>query len=146
MTLHKQARFPETYLAEILFRKHSADQTSATSRLSSKYRGYHVNSTWKQKIRRCLYQKIENKDFEEITKNHIYLKPLAKLICASSFAVIFNFDDIVDQAVISCVEETRKANPKSTIANPEIIYNPKVETRKNAPVLYHINGSLPRDE
>ena len=146
MALHKKARFPETFLAEILFRKHSKDQAGSISDLSSKYRGYHVNSTWKQKIRKCLYQKVENKDFEEITRNHIYLKPLAELVCKARFAVTFNFDDIVDQAVISYVEEAKKANPDRAIANPEIIYHPKVETRKNAPVIYHLNGSLPRDE
>jgi hypothetical protein len=36
--------------------------------------------------------------------------------------------------------------PETPIANPEIIYYPKIETRKNAPVIYHINGSIPRDE
>src|SRR5580693_1578844 len=46
MALHKEARFPETFLAEILFRKHSAAAELATPKLSSKYRAYHVNSTW----------------------------------------------------------------------------------------------------
>jgi hypothetical protein len=146
LELHKKARFPETFLAEILFRKHCADQASSTSHLPPKYRGYHVNSIWKQKIRKCLYEKIENKDFKEITKNHIYLGALAKLICKARFAVTFNFDDIVDQAVVSWVEDAIRAHPELMIANPEIIYHPKVETRKNAPVIYHINGSLPRDE
>jgi hypothetical protein len=145
MALHKEARFPETFLAEILFRKHSAAAELATPKLSSKYRAYHVNSTWKEKIRDCLYEELENKNFDEITRNHIYLKALAKLICRARFAVIFNFDDIVDQAVISHVDETRKASHEATIANPEIIYHPKVEIRKNAPVLYHINGTLPWD-
>src|SRR5580704_3697992 len=39
MALHKKARFPETFLAEILFRKHSKDQAGSISDLSSKYRG-----------------------------------------------------------------------------------------------------------
>src|SRR5262249_55576128 len=42
--------------------------------------------------------------------------------------------------------EVLNAAPETEIANPEIIYHPKIETRKHAPVIYHINGSLPRDE
>ncbi len=145
MSLHKDARLPETFLAEILFRQHSLDQEDSISHLKQKHRPYHVNSLWKEKIRKCLYQNVENKDFAEITKDHAYLRVLAKLICKARFAVTFNFDDIVDEAVSLCVSETLAADSKSKIANPEIIYHPKVETRKNAPVIYHINGSLPRD-
>jgi hypothetical protein len=146
MELHKKARFPETFLAEILFRKHSAAQASAATHLSPKYCGYHVNSTWKEMIRKCLYHKVKNKTFDQITRNHIYLDALTRLICKARFDVTFNFDDIVDQSVASHVDKAVKANPELKIANPEIIYHPKVETRKNAPVIYHINGSLPRDE
>jgi hypothetical protein len=64
--------------------------------------------------------------------------PLARLICNARFAVTFNFDDIVDEAVTACAQEAK-------LAKPEIIYRPKLETRMNAPVIYHINGSLPRD-
>jgi hypothetical protein len=146
VNLHKKARFPETFIAEILYRKHRTDQAKSISHLSPKYGSYHVNATWKQKIRSCLYQAVEGKEFDEITKNHTYLKALAQLICKAQFVVTFNFDDIVDQAVVEIVEETKKANPELTLANPEIIYHPKIETRKNAPIIYHINGSLPRDE
>jgi len=145
MALHKEARLPETFLAEILFRKHCADQELATPKLSSKYRAYHVNATWKEKIRTCLYQDIDGKDFAKTIENHVYLKSLAKLVCAARFAVIFNFDDIVDQAVVSHVDEIRTAASSAPLANPEIIYHPKTETRKNAPVIYHINGILPMD-
>jgi hypothetical protein len=139
MALHKQARFPETFLAEILFRKHCSEEEKTSSHLSSKYRGYHLNSTWREKIRECLYQSIKAEDFTEITKNHVYLSALAKLICDARFAVTFNFDDIVDEAVVGCATN-------SGMPNPEIIVRPKVETRKNAPVIYHINGLLPREE
>jgi hypothetical protein len=145
MVLHKEASFPETFLAEILFRKHCADQELATPKLTPKYRAYHINSTWKEHIRACLYQETEGRTFTEITKDHIYLKPLARLLCSARFAVIFNFDDIVDQAVVLHVDQIRAASP-TLLAYPEIIYHPKIETRKNAPVIYHINGILPNDE
>lgn len=59
MRLHKKARYPETFLAEILFRKHFADQKSAKVDRES-FRIYYVNSTWKEKIRTCLYRDVRN--------------------------------------------------------------------------------------
>ena len=137
MTLHKKARYPETFLAEILFRKHFTDQKSAKVDRES-FRIYYVNSTWKEKIRTCLYRDVRNLKLSNIAKKHTYLMPLAKLVCNARFAVTFNFDDIVDEAVIACAKEM-------ALAKPEIIYHPKIETRMNAPVIYHINGALPRD-
>ena len=137
MRLHKKARYPETFLAEILFRKHFADQKSAKVDRES-FRIYYVNSTWKEKIRTCLYRDVRNLKLSNIAKKHTYLMPLAKLVCNARFAVTFNFDDIVDEAVIACAKEMG-------LAKPEIIYHPKIETRMNAPVIYHINGALPRD-
>ena len=138
MALHKKARYPETFLAEILFRKHCTDQISANSHLPPRFKGYQVNSTWREKIRTCLYRDIRKLKLPEIAKKHTYLMALAKLICSARFAVTFNFDDIVDEAVIACATDAK-------LAKPEIIYRPKIETRMNAPVIYHINGSLPRD-
>jgi SIR2-like domain len=74
----------------------------------------------------------------DITKKHQYVKPLAELVCKAGFAVTFNFDDIVDEAV------TQHA-AAAGFPNPEIINRPKIETRKNAAVIYHINGVLPRE-
>ncbi|RXT35184.1 SIR2 family protein [Bradyrhizobium betae] len=143
---HQKERFPETFLAEILYRHHHADYSKSADNPPDRYHEDRVNSAWKQKIRQCLYQDVADKTFEEITKEHTYLKGLASLVCKSGFAVTLNFDDIVDQAVTAHVEGILTAAPDTAIANPEIIYYPKVETRKHAPVIYHINGSLPRDQ
>lgn len=143
--LHKKAKIPETFLADILFRKHSAEEEHSNAGAAAKNKSHHINSSWKEKIRKCLYQDVEGKDFKDILKEHPYLKDLARLICDARFAVTFNFDDIVDEAVIACAEDMTRVS-SAVIAVPEIIYFPKVETRKNAPVIYHINGSIPRDE
>jgi len=140
MAIHKKARYPETFLAEILFRKHCADEKErkSNSEIKPEHKNYHINSTWREKIRTCLYRDIRKKKLSDIAKTHTYLMPLAKLVCNARFAVTFNFDDIVDEAVIACAKD-------GGLAKPEIIYHPKIETRKNAPVIYHINGNLPRD-
>jgi hypothetical protein len=140
MALHKKARYPETFLAEILYRKHCSDEKDkkSNSDIKPEHKDYHINATWREKIRSCLYRDLRKSKLSDISAAHTYLMPLAKLICNARFAVTFNFDDIVDEAVIACAKEGR-------LAKPEIIYRPKIETRKNAPVIYHINGSLPRD-
>lgn len=145
LTLHKKERFTETFLAEILFRQHDSDQGKSVPN-PDRYHSHRVNSSWKQKIRECIYKDVGTKTLEELANEHIYLKGLATLVCKAGFTVTLNFDDIVDQAVTAHVEEMLNAVPDTPIANPEIIYHPKIETRKHAPVIYHINGSLPRDE
>src|ERR1700730_5991146 len=146
LALHKKEKFPETFLAEILFRQHESDHGKAAENPADRYHSHRVNASWKQKIRECLYKDVGSKTFEDIAKEHIYLRGLTTLVCKAGFTVTFNFDDIVDQAVTAHVEEMLDAVPETAIANPEIIYHPKIETRKHAPVIYHINGSLPRDE
>lgn len=143
MKLHQKERFPETFLAEILFRHHTASQIKNAS---DKHHDHRVNSSWKKKIRECLYRDLGGKPFEAILEEHPYLEGLATLACKAGFTVTLNFDDIVDQAVAAHVGSILDKAPDSEMANPEIIYHPKIETRKHAPVIYHINGSLPRDE
>lgn len=146
LALHEKEHFPETFLAEILFRKHNHDHSPPAHSPADRFHDHRVNVEWKKKIRECLYRDIGDKTFSEITNEHSYIKDLAALVCKAGFTVTFNFDDIVDQAVSLHVEEVLHAAPETAIANPEIIYYPKIETRKHAPVIYHINGSLPRDE
>jgi SIR2-like domain len=139
MEAHKNDGVPPTLLAEMAYRSHFDSQTRDHSDLNVKFRRYQVDASWCLKIHSCLYEKVLGKTFAEITRPHIYLEPLAELICKSQFAVTLNFDDIVDEAVIAHVE-------KGKGPNPEIIIRPKVETRKDATVIYHINGRIPREE
>ena len=139
MALHKKGGHRDTFIAEIIFRKHSEKEMKENLNLSDLHAKLQVNSSWRELIHKCLYRKMSNKSFLEIVKNHRYINELAELICNSRFAVTFNFDDIVDEAVIEFAKN-------QNIPNPEIIVRPKVETRKNAPVIYHINGILPREQ
>jgi len=136
---HRKAGLSETFVAEVVYRNHFRLQSTKHKTLSAKFKGFVVNSTWRDQIHRCLYQGIARKKFSEIAQKHKYIRPLSELICKSGFVVTFNFDDIVDEAVIE------RAAASGT-PNPEIIFRPKVETRKNAPIIYHINGYLPREE
>jgi len=139
MEAHKNDGVTPALLAEMVYRRHFDNETQVHSDMPPKFRKYQVDATWCVKIHDCLYEKVKGKTFSEITKSHIYLEPLAELICKSQFAVTFNFDDIVDEAVIAQAD-------KGKGPNPEIIIRPKIETRKGAPVIYHINGKHPREE
>jgi SIR2-like domain len=138
MEAHNNDGLTPTLLAEMAYRRHLDSETKIHSGMPAKFRRYQVDATWCLKIHSCLYEKVSGKTFTEITEPHIYLDPLAELICKSQFAVTLNFDDIVDEAVIAHAH-------KGKGQNPEIITRPKIETRKDAPVIYHINGKLPRE-
>lgn len=139
MDAHNQDGLTPTLLAEMAYRRHLDRETEVHSGMPSKFRRYQVDASWCVKIHGCLYEKVLGKTYAEVIEAHIYLHALAELICKSQFAVTFNFDDIVDEAVIAYAE-------KGKGPNPEIITRPKIETRKDAPVIYHINGKLPREE
>lgn len=138
MDAHKNDGLTPTLLAEMAYRRHLDSETSVHSGMPLKFRRYQVDASWCVKIHSCLYENVLGKTFEDIVKPHVYLDSLAELICKSQFAVTFNFDDIVDEAVIAYAD-------KGKGPNPEIITRPKIETRKDAPVIYHINGKLPRE-
>jgi SIR2-like domain len=134
MRRHRDAGLSETFIAEVASRYHS----SKHKRVELPLRSVVVDASWRKEVHKCLYKGLVTKKLSEITKKHRYIKPLAELICKAGFAVTFNFDDIVDEAV------TEYAAAKG-LPNPEIINRPKLETRKDAAVIYHINGVLPRE-
>lgn len=136
---HRKAGHTETFIAEVIFRNYIAKQAKRNRDVPAKFRQFIVDASWREEIHKCLYQGIVKKSFLQIAKKHSYLTALAELVCKSGFAVTFNFDDIVDEAVIAHAGE-------HNLPNPEIITRPKIETRKEAPVIYHINGFLPREE
>jgi hypothetical protein len=139
MDAHRDFGLQEAYLAEILFRKHSDREGTRHKRLKPHFRKYQVSSTWMEIIHGCLYRDISRKTFDEIEASHTYLKDLGELVHHASFTVNFNFDDLVDEATFKYAGLAKKPNP-------EIILYPKLETRRDAPVVYHINGFLPREK
>src|SRR5258708_5067914 len=55
---HLKAGLSETFIAEVLFRKHSGKQSNKHAHLTAKFRGFVVDSSWREKIHRCLYEGI----------------------------------------------------------------------------------------
>lgn len=145
MKRHKKMGLTDTFLAEVLFRHHRDreegfdKQFDERDRGNVRYRKIHIDASWREVIHKSLYKEIDTqRPFSEIVKNHRYIDELAQAMYTAGFAVTFNFDDIVDEAVINFARLTKGPNP-------EVITSPKVETRKGAPVIYHINGVLPRE-
>ena len=136
---HREEKQTETFIAEVVSRSYVTAQDKTHKGVPEKFKGFLVDSSWREEIHKCLYQGIVDKSLDDLASRHAYLRPLAELICRAGFAVTFNFDDIVDEAVIAHAAATE------VTPNPEIIFRPKVETRKGAPVIYHINGYLPRE-
>jgi hypothetical protein len=135
---HRKAGLQETYITQILYSVHQEATKAAASPIPQKFEQYQVDSTWMEIVHEELYKDIVKLSFDEIAKKHSYLLALGQLACRTALTVNFNFDDLVDEAAI---DFARRRNREQ----PEVISRPKIETRLNAPVIYHINGFLPRE-
>ena len=134
-----RSKFSEAYLAQILFQSHRRRSKRGAHALPKKYWGYYFDSTWMDMVHRELYRNVGTKSFSSILFRHRYLEHLAKLCVRCGFVINFNFDGLVDEAAIREIEK----QPIKIL--PEIIYRPKLETRRGACIIYHINGYLPRE-
>lgn len=136
-TAHRDAGLPETYITQIAFSLHEAMSRAASS-VPQHLEQYQVDSTWMEIVHEALYRDIASLSYDEISQRHPYLTALGRLVCRTDLTVNFNFDDLVDEAAINFARDRNKEQP-------EIISRPKIETRRDASVIYHINGSLPRE-
>lgn len=135
---HRDQGFHDTYITQIIFSLHQKRMKSAQSSVPPQYEQYQIESTWMESVHSELYRDLNGLDFDNILSKHPYLRELGELVYRSGFTVNFNFDDLVDEATIRYAKQM-------SCEQPEIISSPKKETRLHAPVIYHINGSLPRE-
>jgi hypothetical protein len=110
----------------------------AASLVPQRLEQYQVDSTWMEMVHEALYRDIASLSFDQISQRHPYLTALGRLVCRTDLTVNFNFDDLVDEAAINFARDRNKEQP-------EIISRAKIETRRDASVIYHINGYLPRE-
>jgi len=134
---HRNAGLQETYITQIAFSLHEIT-SRATSTVPRRLEQYQVDSTWMEIVHEELYRDIAALNYDEISRRHPYLTALGQLVCRTDMTVNFNFDDLVDEAAINFARNRNKEQP-------EIISRPKIETRRDASVIYHINGFLPRE-
>lgn len=135
---HRNAGMQETYITQIAYALHQASVRGTASGLPQQFAQYQVDSTWMQIVHEELYRDIASLSYDDILRRHTYLSSLGQLVCRTELTVNFNFDDLVDEAAINYARSRNKVQP-------EIISRPKIETRRDASVIYHINGFLPRE-
>lgn len=136
---HRTAGLQDTYITQIVFSLHQeATRASCGPPLPRHFEQYQIDSTWMEIVHEQLYKDIATLSYSEISAKHPYLESLGRLICRTDLTVNFNFDDLADEAAINYARNHNKEQP-------EIISRPKIETRKDASVIYHINGHLPRE-
>jgi len=137
MASHQKAGLQPTYLTQILYLLHQEKEKRSDTEVPLKFAAYQIDSTWREAVHEELYKDNIDLSFEKIVADHPYLAALGELVCKAGFAVTFNFDDLVDEAAIAYARS-------ASLEHPEIIYQPKIETRADAAVIHHINGFLPR--
>ncbi|MES5481542.1 SIR2 family protein [Bradyrhizobium sp. INPA03-11B] len=137
--LHREDGLQESYLTEMLFQNHSAKEKSRQRSMDRRILKFQISSAWYAKIHKCLYADVQTAKFDDLLARHSYLSDLGELVYKTSFTVNFNFDDVVDEATYLYAKETGKPSP-------EILMEPRPETRRSVPAVYHINGYIPREE
>lgn len=136
---HREDGFQESYLTEMLFQNHAAKEKTRQRSMEKRILKFQISSAWYAKIHKCLYADIKNASFDELLRRHSYLSDLGELVYKTSFTVNFNFDDVVDEATYLYARDNKKPSP-------EILMEPRSETRRSVPAVYHINGFIPREE
>jgi hypothetical protein len=139
---HRKAGFRDAYITQILYLLEAVKVGRRPGHVPNRFRHFHVDARWRETVYEELYKKVKGQDFDDILARHSYLAGLGELTYNAGFTVNFNFDDLVDEAAIRYAVEKGRPNTQF----PEIIWRPKIETRRLAPVIYHINGYLPREE
>jgi hypothetical protein len=130
-----------------MLKRHYADRFIARYGTShDQFQQIEIDSAWMVAVHDALYKDIKGLSFDVIAARHAYLRQLGELVAHASFTVNFNFDDIVDEAAFNHVQvEARSLTKDKKPPSPEVIWRPKVENRRGAPVIYHVNGYLPRE-
>lgn len=146
MNQHRKKGFQEAYLAQMLKRYYAEEYIARHGASGGEFLQTEINSAWMSAVHDALYGKMKGLTFDEIASRHGYLRQLGELVAHTTFTVNFNFDDIVDEAAFNHIQaEARTQTKDRKPPAPEVIWRPKVENRRGAPVIYHVNGYLPRE-
>lgn len=142
MRRHRTAGLRDAYITQILYLLEAARIRRKPGRVPDRFRRFQIAARWQEIVFEELYKDLKSLNFSAICNKHSYLKALGELTYHSGFTVNFNFDDLVDEAAIYFAIRANLPNSEF----PEIIWRPKIEACRGAPVIYHINGYLPREE
>jgi hypothetical protein len=105
------------------------------------YRDRRVLSDWRSIVHEVLYKEALI-DREKKVNDHPYLKEFIPLINKAEFSVNYNFDDTLEFMI-----SNSSWNPSSSKGKPyQAVWNPYMQFRQDAAVIYHPNGYLPGDK
>jgi len=132
-----------TAITQLLFQHFKA---SRIAQLESEfpsiaYRERRVMSDWREVVHEVLYKKsLESRKAK--VEGHPYLKDFIPLINKSEFSINYNFDDTIEFMLAE-----KEWNPKENKGKPyQAVWNPHMQFREEAAVIYHPNGYLPGDK
>lgn len=101
-----------------------------------------ILAEWREAVHEALY-KDALKDRKVRIERHPYLREFIPILNGCEFTVNYNFDDTVEFML-----SQKEWNPKKVDAKGkayQTVWNPYMQFRDNAAVIYHPNGFLPGD-
>jgi hypothetical protein len=105
------------------------------------YREKRVLAEWREVVHEILY-KSASFDRKNKIDDHPYLKKFIPLINETEFTVNYNFDDTLE----FMLSQTEWNKPIRKGKAYQAIWNPYMQFRDDAAVIYHPNGYLPNDK
>ena len=132
-----------TAITQLLFQHF---KTFRLAQLESKfpsiaYREKRVMSDWREVVHDVLYKDALESRKSKV-ESHPYLKDFIPLINKSEFSINYNFDDTIEFMLAE-----KEWNPKESKGKPyQAVWNPHMQFREEAAVIYHPNGYLPGDK
>jgi len=130
-----------SYKTEMLFehfrqREYAANGTKDYNR----HFDVRVGSEWKNIIRKYLYCNI-TEGVKSVVEKHPYFESLIPIIKNTQMTVTYNFDDFIEQAILS----SRESNELDSRCY-ETVTNTWTQFRRPNGIIYHPNGFIPKNE
>jgi hypothetical protein len=129
------------YLTEVLFEHYKRKRYEAAVKTAHHTRqlDFQISAEWRELIRERLYADVKG-DLGEAIAGHPYLAQYIPLIQHSRMTVTYNFDDLIEQALLHARGEEDKDS-----RGFESVTNPWAQFRRSKGVIYHPNGVIPQN-
>lgn len=132
-----------TAITQLIFQNFKKSMLEELKHHSSMaYKEKKILSDWREAVHESLYKtsKIER---DRKIKEHPYALKLLPLIKKSDLVINYNFDDSLEYILSSSTLNPDMGNERGKAY--QAVWNPHVQFRSDASVIYHPNGYLPED-
>lgn len=136
VTKYQAGHMHPEYLGQIVFHRHQS-KCPKEEGVDDETWVLEVTQKWAASIHDALYEKVGGTT-KSIVSKHPYLRHLASIALRTPLVINFNFDDLLDDAMIQIGSRLKPPRRVSTVWRPPLV------DRQGVTAIYHVNGVLPR--